>query len=98
MSSSHEQTMNGVSDDVAHVSITSGSPTNPPGAPRLAATNTGGVSEDDPIGRWCSTGITGYSKSTVPFPIAADQTGNVTPKNRWRLMHQSPLSPSIHDS
>jgi hypothetical protein len=33
-SASQPQTMNGVSDDVAHVSMMSGSPMNPPGMPR----------------------------------------------------------------
>ena len=33
-SASQPQTMNGVSDDVAHVSMMSGSPANPPGWPR----------------------------------------------------------------
>jgi hypothetical protein len=33
-SSSHPQTMSGVSDEVSHVSMTSGSPVNPPGASR----------------------------------------------------------------
>ena len=45
----------GVSDDVAQVSITSGSPTKPPAWPRCAGAYPGGTSVEGSIGRLASS-------------------------------------------
>ena len=47
---SHCVTSCGETEEVAHVSITSGSATNPPGTPRCAAVYPGGTSVDGSIG------------------------------------------------
>ncbi len=91
---SQPQTMNGVSDEVAQVSITSGSPTKPPGRPRWPASKPVGhvgrrIDRQAALGghaaarrsRSCRRRRTRY------------QTGNGTPKNRCRLTHQSPFRP-----
>ena len=50
-SSSHNDAICGDIDDVAQVSITSGSATNPPAAPRWASVNPSGTSVEGSIGR-----------------------------------------------
>ncbi len=58
-SSSHPVTICGVSDEVAHVSMTSGSSTKPPGRPRWSAVKPGGRSEEGSTGRSASAGTIG---------------------------------------
>ncbi len=60
-SSAHPVPICGVNEDVAHVSMMSGSPTNPPGWPRCASTNPAGVSDDGSTGRSDSGGTSGWS-------------------------------------
>ncbi len=89
----------GVSDDVAQVSMTSGSPTKPPGIAALVLA--------EPVGH-VARGI-----DREPALVGDDgvfvvdlavlgrrryQTGKGTPKKRWRLMCQSPLRPSTQAS
>ena len=93
-SSSHPPAICGVSDDVAQVSMTSGSPTNPPGSPRWSAAYPSGTSVDGSTGSRSSDGKIGVSKSISPSASTGYQTGRGTPKKRWRLMFQSPVRPS----
>ena len=51
----------GVSDDVAHVSMMSASPTKPPGWPRWDSSKPGGTSDDGSIGNVSSAGAIGAS-------------------------------------
>ena len=83
----------GVSDDVAHVSITSGSPTKPPGWPRWSAVKPGGTSDDGSMGSVDSSGTIGWSWSISPSTPSRYQTGKGTPKKRCREISQSPLRP-----
>src|SRR5262249_36052334 len=92
------QTICGVTDEVAHVSMMSGSPTKPPGLPRCAAVKPGGTSVDGSIGSASSGAAIGRSYSTRPLASIGYHTGNGTPKNRWRLTHQSPFKPSAQFS
>ena len=93
-SSSQPHTICGVSDDVAQVSMMSGSPANPPGAPRWSAVKPGGTSLDGSMGSVDSSGRIRSSRSTVPSAPIRYHSGNGTPKKRWRLISQSPFSPS----
>ena len=70
----------GVSDDVAQVSMMSGSPTKPPGWPRWASSYPGGTSEVGSTGRASSSGTSTVSKSVSPSASTAYQTGMGTPK------------------
>ena len=88
----------GDSDDVAQVSITSGSPTNPPAAPRWSGLWPGGTSEEGSTGSIESSGMIGREWSAIPSSSSGYQTGKGTPKKRWRLMHQSVFSPSTQFS
>ena len=88
----------GESDEVAQVSITSGSPAKPPGSPRCSGVKPGGVSDDGSIGSAGSSARIGLEWSTVPSPAIGYQTGNGTPKKRCRLMHQSWFRPSTQFS
>ena len=97
-SSAQRAAICGVSDDVAHVSITSGSPVKPPGCPRWSSVNPGGTSADGSIGSVSSAGMIGSSWSGSPSLSSRYHSGIGTPKNRWRLMSQSPLSPSTQCS
>ena len=92
-SDSHWVTSCGEIEEVAQVSMTSGSPTNPPGWPRWSLLKPAGTSVDGSIGNCESSGTIGWLKSVRPSSSTAYQTGNGTPKNRCRLIHQSPLSP-----
>ncbi len=94
-SSSQPPAIWGVSDEVAQVSMTSGSPTNPPGPTPLVL----GVARR--ARRWTGRRAggprrakIGRSKSVSPSSSTGYQTGKGTPKKRCRLMFQSPLSPS----
>ena len=60
-SRSQPQTMCGVSDEVAQVSITSGSAANPPGLPRWDSSYPDGSCEVGSIGRSSSRGSSGWS-------------------------------------
>ncbi len=93
-SSSHPPAIWGVSDEVAQVSMTSGSPTNPPGRPRWSSVYPSGTSVDGSTGSRPSSANRGPSKTVSPEGSTGYQTGNGTPKNRCRLMFQSVLSPS----
>ena len=93
-SSSHPPAIWGVSEEVAQVSITSGSPTNPPGCPRWSSMYPSGLSVDGSTGSRSSSAKSGRSKTASPASSTGYQTGKGTPKNRCRLMFQSPLSPS----
>ena len=53
--------MCGVSDEVAQVSITSGSPTKPPGLPRCSSSYPAGAAVDGSSGSWSSVGVSGWS-------------------------------------
>ena len=80
-SSSQPQAICGVSEDVAQVSMTSGSPTKPPGWPRWDSSNPGGVSLCGSIG----SALVGAADRLVPdrgSPASSSgyQTGNGTPK------------------
>ena len=83
----------GDSEDVAQVSITSGSPMKPPGWPRWASVKPGGTSEDGSTGSASSAGVSGSSYLGSPVSDSGYQTGNGTPKKRCRLISQSPVSP-----
>ena len=72
---------------------------NPPGLPRWDSVNPDGTSSDGSTGsadsgasRWVEV------KSGSPSSSSRYQTGNGTPKNRWRLISQSPLRPSTQFS
>ena len=60
-SSSHFPAICGVSEDVAHVSMMSGSPTKPPGLPRCSCENPSGASEDGSTGSRSSLATSGCS-------------------------------------
>ena len=60
-SSSQPAASSGVSDEVAHVSITSGSATNPPALPRWSSVAPVGTSLVGSIGRRASSGTIGWS-------------------------------------
>ena len=61
-SSGQPQTICGESDEVAHVSITSGSPVNPPGCPRCSGVYPAGTSVDGSIG---SDDFVGVNRAVV---------------------------------
>ena len=88
----------GVSDEVAQVSITSGSPAKPPGCPRCSGSNPGGTSVEGSIGSCSPSGSRRRSWQTLPCWSISYQTGNGTPKKRWRLTHQSPVRPLTQSS
>ncbi|CPU66823.1 Uncharacterised protein [Mycobacteroides abscessus] len=83
----------GVSDDVAHVSMMSFSPTNPPGTPRWSSVYPAGTSDDGSTGSASSDGTIGWSWSISPDSSTGYHSGIATPKKRWREMSQSPLRP-----
>ncbi len=60
-SSSQPQTIWGVTEDVAQVSMMSGSPTKPPGLPRWSSLKPSGTSVVGSIGRIASSGTSGLS-------------------------------------
>ena len=97
-SSSQPPAICGVSEDVAHVSMTSGSPMKPFGALPLLL----GVAVGDVGGRVDREPVLGGDQRVrvVDLAVAVQryQTGNGTPKNRWRLTAQSPFSPSTHEA
>ncbi len=97
-SSSRRPAIRGVSEDVAQVSMTSGSPTNPPATPRWSSSYPSGTSLDGSTGRRSSAASRGWSKSIEPSSPTGYHTGNDTPKKRCRLMFQSPFNPSTHAS
>ena len=70
----------GVSDDVAHVSMTSGSPMNPPATPRCASVKPAGTSELGSIGSCDSLGMIGLLKSGSPAAVSGYHSGIGTPK------------------
>ena len=90
--------ISGVSDDVAHVSITSGSATNPPGAPRWDSAYPGAASDAGSTGSADSSGTIGDEYTGDPEASTGYQTGNGTPKNRCREISQSPASPDTQFS
>ena len=79
-SSPQRHAISGVSDEVAQVSMTSGSPTNPPGTPRWSSVKPGGHSACGSTGSADSSGRIGWSWSTAPSSSTGYQTGNGTPK------------------
>src|SRR3954452_20397940 len=88
----------GDSDDVAQGSMTSGSAMNPPGTPRCDSSKPGGTSDDGSTGSVSSAARIGWSYEGSPSASRRYQTGKGTPKNRWRLISQSPLRPSTQFS
>ena len=96
-SSSHPQAICGVRDEVAQVSMTSGSPMNPPGCPRWGSVKPPGTSVEGSTGSRSSSAKMGRTKATSPESSTGYQTGKGTPKNRCRLMFQSALRPSTQD-
>ena len=94
-SSSHPPAICGVSDEVAQVSMTSGSPTKPPGlSPLVLGVAVGARRWTGRPGAGPRRRRSGVSKTASPSSSTGYQTGKGTPKNRCRLMFQSPLSPS----
>ena len=93
-SSSQPPAIWGVSDEVAQVSMTSGSPTNPSGRPRWSSAHPAGTSVDGSTGSWSSVANIGRSNAISPVSSTGYHTGNGTPKKRCRLMFQSPFRPS----
>ncbi len=85
--------MCGVSDDVAHVSMTSGSPVKPPGASRCDWSYPSGTSVDGSTGSRSSDATSGRERSAWPSASTGYHTGNGTPKYRCRVMFQSPARP-----
>ncbi len=83
----------GVSEEVAQVSITSGSAAKPPGWLRWASSKPGAAVVVGSIGSEASSARIGDRKSVTPSASMGYQTGNATPKKRWRVMFQSPISP-----
>jgi len=83
----------GVSEEVAHVSMTSASPMNPPGAPRCDSTKPSGTSVLGSMGRRDSSTTIGRSHSGCPAASSGYHSGIGTPNQRWRLTSQSPLRP-----
>src|SRR3954453_3505909 len=88
----------GDSDEVAQVSMTSGSAMKPPGTPRWSSVKPAGTSDDGSTGSDSSGARIGSSWTGSPEESSRYQTGNGTPKNRCRLISQSPLSPSTQFS
>ena len=88
----------GVSEEVAHVSITSGSPANPPAARAARGAYPSGTSVEGSTGSRSGAAGIGRSYRTVPASSSGYHTGNGTPKKRWRLTHQSPVSPLTQSS
>jgi hypothetical protein len=80
------------------VSMTSGSPTNPPATPRCSSLKPSGASLDGSTGSRLSSATRARSWSISPSSPTRYQTGKGTPKKRCRLMFQSLFSPSTHDS
>ncbi len=78
---------------MAHVSITSGSAAKPPGWLRWVSSKPGAVTVVGSIGSASSSARIGERKSVTPSASIGYQTGNGTPKNRWRVMFQSPTRP-----
>lgn len=79
-SRSQPPTICGVSDEVAQVSSTSGSPTKPPGTARCDSSYPGGVSSDGSIGSADSAGVRGWVQSGSPASSSRYHTGTGTPK------------------
>ena len=77
--------------------MTSGSAMNPPGLPRWSSVNPSGTSDDGSTGSDASgaraAGVVRLALGVQPVP---DREG--TPKNRCRLISQSPLRPSTQFS
>ena len=71
---------------------------NPPGFPRWSSLNPSGTSDDGSTGSADSGARIGEEKSGSPEESSRYQTGNGTPKKRWRLISQSPLRPSTQFS
>ena len=92
-SRSHPHTICGVSEEVAQVSITSGSATKPPGRRADPRCSRRGTSLLGSIGSRSSAGTIGCAWSGSPSASSGYQTGNGTPKNRCREISQSPLRP-----
>ncbi len=90
--------ISGVSEEVAQVSNTSGSPAKPPGRPRSAAVKLSGASTAGSIGRRSALGAIGWSRSTVPSGPIGYHSGTGTPEKRCRLTSQSPVRPSTQSS
>ena len=67
---------------------------NPPGIPRWDSSKPAGTSDDGSTGSDSSGASSGSSWIGSPEASSRYQTGNGTPKKRWRLISQSPLSPS----
>ena len=93
-SSSQRPAICGVNDEVAQVSMTSGSPAKPPGTPRRDSSYPGGASVVGSTGRSARSGRIGCSKSSSPSLSIGYHTGTDTPKNLCLEISQSPLSPS----
>jgi hypothetical protein len=74
--------MCGVNDEVAHVSMMSGSPVKPPGTSRWSGVKPGGVSACGSIGNAASSARIGSSMSATPSASSRYHTGNATPKYR----------------
>src|SRR4051794_10630729 len=72
----------GDSDDVAQVSMTSGSAMNPPGLPRCDSSKPSGTSDDGSTGSDDSGARIGSSWIGSPSVSSRYQTGNGTPKKR----------------
>ncbi len=97
-SRSHPQTTWGDSDEVAQVSITSGSAVNPPGWSRWSSVKPVGTAEAGSTGSDASSASTGSSYSSCPSSSSRYHTGKGTPKNRCRLTSQSPCRPDTQFS
>src|SRR5215218_7917980 len=69
----------GDSDDVAQVSMTSGSPMKPPGFPRCDSSNPGGTSDDGSTGSDSAAARIGSSCTGSPASSSRYQTGKGTP-------------------
>src|SRR5438270_13998689 len=89
VSSSQPPAICGDSDDVAHVSMMSGSAMNPPGCPRCDSSYPGGQSLDGSTGSDASSGTIGASYDGSPSAPSGYHSGIATPKNRCRLISQS---------
>src|SRR6476660_4876322 len=74
------QTICGVSDAVAQVSITSGSPMKPPACPRAAAAYPGGMAVCGSTGNDAGSARIGLSHKTEPFSSSGYHNGKGTPK------------------
>src|SRR3954452_23990804 len=80
-SSSQPPAICGDSDDVAHVSMMSGSATKPPGLPRWDSSYPSGQSLDGSTGSYDSSGSIGLSYDGSPSSPTGYQSGIATPKN-----------------